>query len=200
MMNYIFPDLILEGKVAVYLDDIMIFTKDLQEHQDITHRVLKILRDNKLYLKPEKCEFEAQETEYLGLIVGNGKICMDPVKVAAIRDWPEPKKKKELQSFLGFTNFYCCFIKGCSEIAKSMTKLTGNEPWVWGQEQQNAFQFLQSQLTIHHFELKLMHQTWPLELLCHRKSMESGIQLHISQKHSVKLSVTMRFMTRKCWQ
>jgi hypothetical protein len=96
----------MEGKVIIYLDDILIFSKDLNEHRKITRRVLQILRENKLSLKPEKCEFEKTETKYLGMIVGNGQICMDPTKVQAISEWPNPKNKKELQQFLGFMNFY----------------------------------------------------------------------------------------------
>jgi Reverse transcriptase (RNA-dependent DNA polymerase) len=70
MMNHILRDLISEGKVAVYLDDILIFTKDLIEHRGIVSRVLQILRENKLSLKPQKCEFEKEEMRYLGMIIG----------------------------------------------------------------------------------------------------------------------------------
>jgi hypothetical protein len=84
MMNHLFHDLIMEGKVIIYLDSILIFSKDINEHCKITQRVLQILRENKLSLKPEKCEFEITETKYLGMIIGNGQICMDPTKVQAI--------------------------------------------------------------------------------------------------------------------
>ncbi|SJL18813.1 uncharacterized protein ARMOST_22414 [Armillaria ostoyae] len=106
MMNDIFKDLISEGKVTIYLDDILIFTKELDEHRHIVQRVLQKLRENKLFLKAEKCEFEVLETEYLGIIISEGQVRMDPVKLAGIAEWPTPTKKKELQSFLGFTNFY----------------------------------------------------------------------------------------------
>lgn len=106
MMNHLFRDLIHEGSVVIYLNDIMIFTENLDEHRCTTREVLKVLRENKLYLKPEKCDFEKTEVDFLEMVVGNGKVCMDPSKVAAIREWPKPKKKKELQVFLGFTNFY----------------------------------------------------------------------------------------------
>ncbi|SJL05728.1 uncharacterized protein ARMOST_09064 [Armillaria ostoyae] len=106
MMNDIFKDLIATGKVTVYLDDILIFSKTLEEHQRITRHVLELLRKHKLFLKTEKCEFEVLETEYLGVIISEGSIRMDPVKLAGIAEWPVPTKKKELQSFLGFANFY----------------------------------------------------------------------------------------------
>ncbi len=86
------------------------------------------------------------ETEYLGVIISEGSIRMDPVKIKGILDWPVPTKKKELQSFLGFTNFYCRFIKNYSRIVKPMTQLTGNNMWKWGKAQQEAFEQLKRQL------------------------------------------------------
>ncbi|SJL17443.1 uncharacterized protein ARMOST_20993 [Armillaria ostoyae] len=106
MMNDIFKDLIATGKVTVYLDDILIFSKTLEEHRKITRRILELLRKHKLFLKAKKCEFEVLETKYLRVIISEGSIRMDPVKLAGIAEWPAPTKKKELQSFLGFANFY----------------------------------------------------------------------------------------------
>jgi Reverse transcriptase (RNA-dependent DNA polymerase) len=139
MMNHILRDLISEGKVAVYLDDILIFTKDLIKHREIVSRVLQILRENKLSLKPQKCECKKEEMKYLGMIIGHGKVWMDPMKVAAVAEWPTPKNKKEVQQFLGFTNYYRPFIRGFSGIARPLTLLTGNESWHWKTEQQEAF-------------------------------------------------------------
>ncbi len=106
MMNDIFKDLIASGKVTIYLNDILIMSKTKEEHHQIMWEVLKTLRKHKLFLKAEKCEFEVLETEYLGIIISEGSIHMGPVKIKGILDWPTPTKKKELQSFLGFTNFY----------------------------------------------------------------------------------------------
>src|SRR3984885_9567172 len=80
MMNHLLRDLIANGKVAIYLNDILIFTKDLPEHHEIVKEVLQILRENKLYLKPAKCEFEKKEMKCLGMIIGNGQVRMDPAK------------------------------------------------------------------------------------------------------------------------
>jgi hypothetical protein len=90
-MNTIFVDLVAAGKVAVYLDDILIYSPTQREHRHITHEVLQQLQAHDLYLRPEKCEFEHEEVEYLGLIIRQGKITMDPVKVHAITDWPAPR-------------------------------------------------------------------------------------------------------------
>ncbi|SJL16146.1 uncharacterized protein ARMOST_19665 [Armillaria ostoyae] len=146
MMNDIFKDLISEGKVTIYLDDILIFTKDLDEHRRIVRRVLQKLRENKLFLKAEKCEFKVLQTEYLGVIISEGQVRMDPVKLAGIAEWPTPTKKKELQSFLGFTNFYRKFIKNYSKVVRALTQLTGNAEWTWGAAQNQAFQQLKKQM------------------------------------------------------
>ncbi|SJL10871.1 uncharacterized protein ARMOST_14266 [Armillaria ostoyae] len=145
-MNDIFKDLISEGKVTIYLDDILIFTKDLDEHRCIVRRVLQCLRENKLFLKAEKCEFEVLETEYLGVIISEGQVRMDPIKLAGIAEWPTPTKKKELQSFLGFTNFYRKFIRDYSKVVHVLTQLTGKAEWTWGTAQNQAFQQLKKQM------------------------------------------------------
>jgi len=106
MMDDIFEDLISEGVVVVYLDDILIFTETLEEHQKVTCRVLELLEKHKLYLRPDKCEFEKTTVEYLGVIISHNSVSMDPVKIAGVTQWPAPTNKKEVQSFLRFTNFY----------------------------------------------------------------------------------------------
>jgi hypothetical protein len=106
MMNEIFQDLITKGVVSVYLDDILIFANLLEEHCRITCLVLDCMRGYKLYLRPEKCEFEKTRIEYLGVIISHDKVEMDPVKIAGVVDWPMPSNKKEVQSCVGFINFY----------------------------------------------------------------------------------------------
>ena len=88
------------------MDDIMIFSESLEQHRQVVHKVLCILRQHNLYPKAEKCEFEHDEVEYLRVIVGRGWISMDPVKVSRILEWPGPDCKSDLQQFLGFINFY----------------------------------------------------------------------------------------------
>jgi hypothetical protein len=112
MMNDIFADLIAEGKVCMYLDNILIFSHDLTEHRHVMQTVMERLWQNKLFLKPEKCDFEKRKIKYLGVIISEGQVEMDPVKVAGVVDWPTPSTKKELQQFLGFTNFYRHFFFG----------------------------------------------------------------------------------------
>lgn len=78
----------------MYLDDIIVYTKELDEHRRIVREVLRRLEENDLFLKLEKCEFERGEVEYLGLLIKQGEIHMDPVKTKAITDWPTPRSKK----------------------------------------------------------------------------------------------------------
>jgi hypothetical protein len=148
MMNDIFTDMILEGVVVVYLDDILIFTKDLEEHRQITHWVLGRLAEHQLYLQPEKCEFEKTRIKYLGLIISENRVEMDLVKVAGVAEWPEPCNKREVQSFLGFANFYRRFIKDFSHHARPLFNLTKNEQkWQWGSSETSAFQKLKELVT-----------------------------------------------------
>ena len=106
MMNVILQPLVVKRKVLVYVDNIIIFTKTIEEHQQIIHKVLKILQQNNLYLKPEKCKFEKEEVDYLGVIVSHDKVAVNPTKVKAISEWPQPKKLVEVQEFIGYLNFY----------------------------------------------------------------------------------------------
>ena len=106
LMNAIFADLIAEGKVAVYLDDILIWSSDMSEHRKVVHEVLKRLEEHDLYLRPEKCTFEKDEIDYLSLIIWSGFISMNFVKVKAATTWSTPKCLKDVCAFIGFANFY----------------------------------------------------------------------------------------------
>ena len=147
MMNDIFADLVTECRVCVYLDDILIFTVDLAEHRQTMADVLQCLREHKLFLKLEKCEFERQKIEYLGLIISKGKIEMDPVKIGGVAEWPRPNSKKEVQQFIGFVNFYQRFIKDYSTITRPLFDLMGNVDFKWGEGQERAFLELKQKVT-----------------------------------------------------
>jgi len=109
------------------------------------HQVLTKLEEHDLYLKPEKCVFEVPEVEYLGLIIGHGRIRMDPVKVAGVEGWKLLKNLTELQGFTGFINFYRPFIKGFSQEARPLNDLTKKDtPWEWTPERQQAFEKLKA--------------------------------------------------------
>jgi len=94
----------------VYLDDILIFTETEEEHEQAVQRVLEVLAEHKLCLCLEKCEFHRKRIEYLGLVISENKVEMDPVKVAGVRDWPTLENQTDVQAFIGFVNFYRRFI------------------------------------------------------------------------------------------
>ncbi len=144
MMDTIFQELISTREVIVYMDNILITTpNNLIHHRQLIHQVLTKLEEHDLYLKPEKCVFEVPEVEYLGLIIGHGRIQMDPVKVGGVEGWKPLKNLTELQGFTGFINFYRPFIKGFSKEAKPLNELTKKDtPWEWTPERQQAFKKL----------------------------------------------------------
>ena len=144
MMDTIFRDLILTNKVIVYMDDILIATIDNKAHHcEIVHQVLYRLEEHDLYLKPEKCSFETPEVEYLGVIIGYGKIRMDLVKTQGVRTWEAPTNLTEARGFVGFLNFYRRFIKGFSKLARPLHDLTKKGvQWRWTHIEQAVFEAL----------------------------------------------------------
>ncbi len=108
----------------VYLDDILVFSKSPKEHAMHLRIVLDILRQNELYAKLPKCEFNKPELQFLGHIVGRHGIRMDPAKTAAISDWPVPKHVHQLRFFLGLATYFRTFVQGFSKLVSPMTDLT----------------------------------------------------------------------------
>ena len=147
MMDDLFRDLINRGKVIVYLDDILIFSSTIEEHRTLVPLVLNILQKAKLTCKPEKCQFETQEIEYLGYIITPGRIKMDPAKIAGVVEWPTLTQKKHMQAFLGFANFYRKFIKDFSRIALPLNRLTGHTDWKWTESEQASFDAIKRAIT-----------------------------------------------------
>jgi len=148
MMNDIFRTLIAEGIVVVYLDDILIFTETEEEHEQAIRRVLEVLAEHKLFLRLEKCEFHRKRIEYLGLVISENKVEMDPVKVARVRNWPTPENRTDVQAFISFVNFYRRFIQDFSTIARPLFDLTrSDKAWNWDTKEQEAFKHLKMAVT-----------------------------------------------------
>jgi len=104
----------------VYLDNVLIYSDNLEQHQKDVAAIIRAIREQGMKLKPSKCEFHQRETEYLGFIINNEGVKVDPIKIAAIWDWKEPTNKKGIQEFIGFCNFYRRFINGFSRTAKPL--------------------------------------------------------------------------------
>jgi len=141
MMDNIFQDEVAQGWLHIYMDDMIIATEDDEVlHELRINHILDKLKKYDLFLKPEKCKFHQCEVEYLGVLIGNGTVKMDPVKVQGIANWPTPLTVKDVQSFLGFCNFYRIFIKNFSDITQPLNDLTcKNEQFIWTDERNNAF-------------------------------------------------------------
>lgn len=118
MMNDYFQDLLREGGLVIYMDDILIFSNDEETHERKTRRVLQRCKDKDLYLNSQKCYFDQPEIEFLGMIIRHNQVLMDPVKVQGIRDWPAPTSVRAVRSFLGFGNFYRRFIEGFARLSR----------------------------------------------------------------------------------
>jgi hypothetical protein len=146
MMNDIFREH-LDDFVVIYLDDILIFSKNEEEHEKHVRLVLEKLRERGLYAKLEKCLFHQTEMEFLGFIATTDGLKMDPKKVEAIVSWEAPKTVRDVQCFLGFANFYRIFIKNYSRVAAPLTRLTCKDKLEWGPQAGKAFQDLKTAFT-----------------------------------------------------
>ncbi|GJW13325.1 putative reverse transcriptase domain-containing protein [Tanacetum coccineum] len=137
----------LDKFVIVFIDDILIYSKSKEEHVGHLRLVLELLRREKLYAKFSKCEFWLQEVHFLGHVINQGGIHVDPGKIEAVKNWEAPTSPTGVRSFLGLAGYYRRFIANFSRIAKPLTLLTQkNKKYVWGAEQEEAFQLLKSKL------------------------------------------------------
>ena len=144
-MNDILHDFIDKG-VVIYLDDILIYAKTLEELRRITCAVIERLMKHKLFLKPEKCEWEKQEVGFLGLRVSSRGLEMEKEKLERIGEWPVPKSVKQVQEFLGFANFYRRFIVNFSKIGRPIFNLLKKDKkFEWNEKAEAAFNALKAE-------------------------------------------------------
>jgi len=150
MMNHVFSDMLDVGVIA-YMEDILIYADTEEGHNHMVKEVLKRLQANGLAISLEKCVWKAKEVEFLGYIIRRNGIKMSEEKVEAVLGWKTPNSLTEVQSFLGFANFYQRFIKDYSRVAKPLTELTKKEKgkeWAWNQEAEAAFKDLKYRFTM----------------------------------------------------
>ncbi|KAD4586323.1 hypothetical protein E3N88_23924 [Mikania micrantha] len=137
----------LDKFVIVFIDDILIYSKTKEDHEKHLKLVLEILREERLYAKFSKCEFWLKEVQFLGHIVNEYGVHVDPAKIDAVKNWSTPKTPTEIRSFLGLAGYYRRFISNFSRIAVPLTALTQkNRPYEWGPKQEEAFQTLKQKL------------------------------------------------------
>ncbi|GJT96059.1 putative reverse transcriptase domain-containing protein [Tanacetum coccineum] len=133
--------------VIVFIDDILIYLKNKQEHEEHLKLILELLKKEELYAKFSKCEFWIPKVQFLGHVIDSEGIHVDPAKIESIKDWTSPKSPTEIRQFLGLAGYYRRFIEGFSKITKPMTKLTQKKvKFVWGDKQEAAFQLLKQKL------------------------------------------------------
>ena len=146
LMNHVLREFL--GKcVVVYFDDILVYSKNVDEHAFHLHQVLSKLLENQLYAKMSKCSFCLDEVTFLGFVVGKDGVKVDESKIQAIKDWPTPKSVSEIRSFHGLASFYRRFVKDFSTIAAPLNNLVKkNVKFDWNDDCENAFQTLKQKL------------------------------------------------------
>ena len=148
IMNELLRDLINTGKVAVFIDDVIVGTDTEEGHDELVAEVVKRLEENNLYVKPEKCKWKVREVDFLGVVIGSEGIKMEKEKVKGVLEWPTPKCVKDIQKFLGLANYYRRFIENFAAIARPLHDLVKKDKkWEWMGKQGEAFEELKRRFT-----------------------------------------------------
>ncbi|GJZ14063.1 putative reverse transcriptase domain-containing protein [Tanacetum coccineum] len=137
----------LDKFLIVFIDDILIYSKNKKEYEEHLKAILGLLKKEELYAKFSKCEFWILKIQFLGHVIDNQGVHVDPAKIESIKDWTSPKTSTEIRQFLGLVGYFRRFIKGFSKVAKPMTKLMQKKvAFEWGDKQEVAFQTLKNKL------------------------------------------------------
>ena len=148
MMNELLRDLINIGKVAVFIDDVIVRTETEEGHDELVAEVIKRLEENDLYVKLEKCKWKVREVDFLGVVIGSEGIKMEKEKVKGVLEWLTPKCIKDVQKFLGLANYYCQFIEGFAMVARPLHDLVKKDKkWDWTEREEKAFEELKERFT-----------------------------------------------------
>ena len=148
MMNKLLRDLINTGKVAAFIDDVIVGTEMEERHDELVGEIIKRLEENDLYIKLEKCKWKVRKIGFLGVVIGLKGIKMEEEKVKGVLDWLTPKYVKDMQKFLGLANYYCRFIEGFASIARPLHNMVKkDQKWNWTEKQEKAFRELKERFT-----------------------------------------------------
>ena len=143
MMNELLRDLINMGKVAAFIDNVIVETETKEGHDEMVAEVIRRLEENDLYMKPEKCKWKVREVGFLGVVIGLEGIKMVKVKVKGVLEWLTLKCVKNVQKFLGLANYYRQFIQGFASIARPLhDTVKKDRKWEWTNKQERAFEEL----------------------------------------------------------
>ena len=148
MINELLRDLINTGKVAVFIDDVIIGMEMEEGHEKLVAEVIKRLEENNLYIKLEKCRWKVREVGFLGVVIGPEGIKMKEEKVKGVLEWLTPKCVKDVQKFLGLANYYRQFIESFTSIARPLHNIVKkNKKWDWTKKQEKTFKELKERFT-----------------------------------------------------
>ena len=137
----------LDKFVVVFIDDILIYSKSEEEHEQNLRIILETLREHQLYAKFSKCEFWLKEVGFLGHIVSSGGVSVDPAKIKDVEEWEAPTTKTQVRAFLGLAGYYRMFVEGFSSIARTMTQfLKKDKKFEWADKCEASFQELKRRL------------------------------------------------------
>jgi hypothetical protein len=175
LMNKVFMEY-LDNFVVVFIDDILIFSKNEEEHDEHLHLVLQKLRENQLYTKLNKCEFWLKEVSFLGHIIFEGGISIDPSKVKDVLSWNKPQNVLDIRSFLGLAGYYRRFIEGFSKISMPTKLLEKSKPFEWTPRRESSFQELKKRLTTKPF-LTMPDMEKPFSIYCDASGQGLGCVL-----------------------
>ena len=173
-MDHTFSDMIAQGFLIIYMDDLLIHAENKEDLKQYTKQVLQRLRENNMYCKPQKCEFEKEQTKYLGMVISHNLVSMDPTKLTGIKNWPTPMTIKQVRSFLGFGNYYRRFIKKFAHLARPLNNLLKKDAiFNWTKECQDSFNLLKKQFSEEPV-LMMPDQTKPFQIETDASKYASG--------------------------
>jgi len=148
IMNELLRDLINTGKVAVFIDNIIVGTETEEGHNELVVEIIKRLEENDLYVKPEKCKWKVREIGFLGVVIGLERIKMEEEKVKGVLEWLIPKCVKDMQKFLGLANYYRRFIEEFASVARLLHDIVKKDrKWDWTERQEKVFKELKEWFT-----------------------------------------------------
>ena len=148
MMNKLLRDLVNTGKIAVFIDDVIIATELEEGHDELVAEVVERLQGNNLYVKLEKCKWKVREVEFLEVVIGPEGIKMEEGKVKGVLEWLTLKCVKDVQKFLGLANYYHQFIEGFAMVARPLHNMVKKDKkWEWTERQEEAFKELKKRFT-----------------------------------------------------
>ena len=195
LMNRIFYDCV-DMFMVVYMDDLLIFSKDEESHLKHLEIVLSRLKENNLYVSPKKCEFMKTEIKFLGLIVGRNGLEVNPAKVEVLKSWPKPKTLTEVRSFMGLLQFFRRFIKDFSKVSAPLTNLTKKGMGIrkWNKKCDESFQALKDKITSAPI---LIPPSWNKPFRGHIDASETAVGGTLTQLDNEGMDRVIAFFSRK---